>query len=55
MFYYCENLTSVPQLDVSNGTNFYGMFNICFALTDFGGLLNVKKSFSLSEATKLTH
>jgi hypothetical protein len=33
MFKNCEALTSIPQIDTSNGTNFYGMFESCKALT----------------------
>lgn len=29
MFYGCKNLTTIPQLDTSNGTNFSDMFNGC--------------------------
>ena len=56
MFYNCSALISIPQLDASNGVNsLYDMFRYCSALTDFGGLLNAKKSFSLSDCYKLTH
>ena len=33
MFYYCENLTSVPQMDTSNVTNMSYMFSNCENLT----------------------
>ena len=33
MFSNCNTLTSVPQLNTSNGTNFSYMFNYCKALT----------------------
>ena len=33
IFYYCTNLTSIPQLDTSKGTDFGYMFNYCGALT----------------------
>lgn len=33
MFYYCTNLTTIPQLDTSKGTNFGYMFNSCSKLT----------------------
>lgn len=33
MFYNCQNLTSIPQLNTSNVTNMYGMFHNCQNLT----------------------
>ena len=33
MFYYCTNLTTIPHLDTSKGTDFGYMFNYCGALT----------------------
>lgn len=54
MFNYCYKLYSVPELDVSNGTNFDWIFGDCKELTVFGGLKNVKLSFSLNKSTKLT-
>ena len=33
MFYYCTNLTSVPQMDTSNVTNMSYMFSNCSNLT----------------------
>ena len=33
MFTSCRSLTSIPELDTSNGTNFQGMFTNCQALT----------------------
>ena len=32
MFFYCENLTTIPQLDTSNVTTMYNMFNSCSKL-----------------------
>ena len=34
MFSSCSVLTSIPQIDVSNGTNFSHMFNGCGALVN---------------------
>ena len=34
MFFYCNNLTNIPQLDTSNCTFFDNMFYACFALTE---------------------
>lgn len=34
MFKYCENLTTIPQIDTSNGTNFDSMFYYCSKLTE---------------------
>mgnify|MGYP006326195995 CR=1 FL=1 len=36
MFYYCTNLTSIPQLDTSNVTNMFSMFDYCSKLTSIG-------------------
>ena len=33
MFYNCTNLTSIPQMDTSNVTNMFSMFNGCPSLT----------------------
>ena len=33
MFYYCTNLTSIPQLDTSKVTNMQNMFYYCTSLT----------------------
>ena len=33
MFYYCPNLTTIPQLNTSNCINMNGMFGSCFNLT----------------------
>jgi hypothetical protein len=33
MFYDCKSLTSIPELDTSNGTSFEGMFFGCSSLT----------------------
>ena len=32
MFYYCPNLTTIPQLDTSNVTNMQSMFSSCSSL-----------------------
>ena len=34
MFSNCENLTSVPQLDISNATNMVSMFQVCTNLIE---------------------
>lgn len=33
MFYKCQSLTSIPELNTSNGTTFTGMFQLCSKLT----------------------
>ena len=33
MFYYCENIATIPQLDTSKVTNMGSMFNSCYSLT----------------------
>ena len=55
MFSDCLTLTSVPQLDASNVTNTDSMLYQCIALTDFGGLTNLKVDLDLSTCSKLTH
>lgn len=55
MFYRCYALTNIPELNTANGTDFGYMFQNCTELQNFGGLKNVKYSFSLSASNKLTH
>ena len=55
MFQGSKTITTIPQLDVSNGTNLNDMFYQCSELTNFGGLLNVKTSYSLISCNKLSY
>jgi len=55
MFSGCTALTIVPQLNVSSATTLTNMFSNCSSLINFGGLLNCKKSYSLSYSKDLTH
>lgn len=38
MFYYCSNLTTIPQLDTSSATTMSGMFQNCTSLTTISQL-----------------
>ena len=38
IFDNCTNLTSIAQLNTSNGDNFYYMFHYCTKLTSVGDL-----------------
>lgn len=55
MFQGSDKITTIPKLDVSNGTNLNDMFYQCLELTNFGGLLNVKTSYSLISCNKLSY
>ena len=33
MFYFCHEITTIPELDTSNGTDFSGMFRECKKIT----------------------
>lgn len=55
MFNYCSLLKSIPRLNASNVTNMGSMFYQCVALTDFGGLTNLKVDLDLSPCYELTH
>jgi surface protein len=46
MFYSCEELTTIPELDTSKVTNMFHMFRWCDKLTNFGGLVNIGQAFS---------
>lgn len=51
----CTSLHTVPALHAQNVTNLNSMFKNCTALTNFGGLIGVKKSWSLQWCEALTH
>lgn len=63
----CQNLKKFCQLDASSCKSVQSAVNFCYALEDFGGLLNLGKAFTsttannssykldLSTCTKLTH
>ena len=55
MFNGCSKLTTIPQLDTSNGTNFGNMFYGCSALTNLtiAGSINTS-GMNLKSATKLS-
>ena len=55
MFNGCSKLTTIPQLDTSNGTNFSNMFYSCSALTNLtiAGSINTS-GMNLKSATKLS-
>ncbi len=68
MFYNCTKLVTIPKLKASNVTNINNMFVSCNNLTNFGGLENLGKAYSvtqsensatykldLSYTTKITH
>ena len=55
MFYECAFLKSIPRLNTSNVTNMGSMFYQCIALTEFGGLTNLKVNLDLSSCYELTH
>lgn len=44
-FNNCTKLTKLPQLRADKVTTIYNTFNECNSLSDFGGLLNIGKSF----------
>lgn len=44
-FNSCTKLTKLPQLRADNVKIIYNTFNECNSLSDFGGLLNIGKSF----------
>ena len=49
LFYYnCSNITSIPYMDVSQGTNYSGMFKQC------GKLSNIPSSLVFGKATNVT-
>ena len=54
MFSSCEMLSSIPQLDASNVTNIIYMFLGNNSLTNFGGLLNLGKSYLTTNSTNYT-
>ena len=57
MFYFCQALTSVPQLDTSKGTDFGRMFSACKALTSVPQLDTSKGTYfpeMFSGCTSLT-
>ena len=53
MFYYCTNLTSIPQLDTSKVTNMQSMFYKCTSLTSIG-MYGFTRSIDIS-STALEH
>ena len=55
MFHNCLNLTSVPTLDTSKGTDFHNLFYNCQKLTDLGGFKGLKADLNLTSSKKLTH
>lgn len=54
-FYGCNNLHTVPALHAEKVTNLNSMFYNCSALTNFGGLIGITKSWSLQWCKNLTH
>ena len=54
-FYGCNNLHTVPALHAEKVTNLNSMFYNCTSLTNFGGLIGIKKSWSLQWCKNLTH
>ena len=55
MFYYCTNLTTIPQLDTSKGINFGYMFNSCSKLTNLTMTGTIKANgMDLQHSTKLS-
>ena len=57
MFYYCTNLTTIPQLDTSKGTDFSSMFSHCTNLTTIPQLDTSKGTnfgYMFSQCTNLT-
>jgi len=42
MFYYCNNLTTIPEIDMSNVTSADEMFNYCSKLSTIN-ILNLGK------------
>ncbi len=55
MFYYCTNLTTIPQLDTSKGISFNYMFNSCSKLTNLTMAGTIKANgMDLQHSTKLS-
>ena len=57
MFYYCTNLTTIPQLDTSKGTDFSSMFIHCTNLTTIPQLDTSKGTnfgYMFNSCSKLT-
>ena len=66
-FYWCSDIKKIPELNAENVTNTKEMFYYCSNLVDFGGLINIGKSFTkatnnysvyvfdLSKSNLLTH
>ena len=50
MFNGCSSLTSIPELNTSNGRYFNSMFNGCKSLTDITFTGKIKYSISFSES-----
>ena len=51
MFNYCSNLTTVPELNLSNVTNLTQMFRYCIALTTLGGFKNLGQAYLTSQSS----
>lgn len=68
IFFQCNNLTTIPQLDTSKVIDISNAFSGCSSLVNFGGLSNIgqaylnttganysKYKYDLSSCVKLTH
>jgi surface protein len=53
MFYGCSNLTSVPQLDISNVTDMTQMFSRCSSLQEIRFVGKPKNSIKLTRIMSL--
>lgn len=55
LFYWCTNLEVIPALDMSGVNTVREDFHRCYALTDFGGCINLGQMFSTTEAENYTN
>ena len=53
MFYNCNSLQTIPQLDTSSVTDMGSIFSSCSYL-EFLTMTNIKLSFSISASTKFS-
>ena len=54
MFDGCFALTTIPELNIGNGTNFAAMFRNCYALTNLK-IKNIRRSLKISDGTSWGH